>query len=645
MILFLLLINTITALEPNINSREMYINLNISSEMELTDKADYVYTELSLVPRDNFNQKITNLVTEPLAVFNEDRLTYKWINPGGNLKFMLNSDIITANSITEIKRKIPFPVNAGKEYLRYTKPTENIDINQDIIETASKIVEGEDDLFSAVYKIAEWIEDNIKYDLTTMTEEVSQKSSWVLENKYGVCDEISSLFISMLRSLEIPAKFISGVAYTNWNNINDFKPHAWVEVYFQDYGWIPYDLTYGQFAYIDATHVKLKESLDSDESSTKYTWKGKNADLKTKNLDIQAKLTKQKDEINSLIELKADVLKKSIGFDSYNIIETEIKNLNDFYIIVSLDISRTEKLENLEGKKIILLKPNEIKKEYWRIKLEELDKGYKYTFPVTIFSERNLTAETGFNAEYNEKRYTLNEIDEIIEENKKEEYKTLSKNIDLTCSIDKDSFHYYESVLIQCNVKNIGNIFLENLSICLKDCKDMDLGITQSKQVEFNFSAEETGKKEIKIRAENKDISKFSSLKIEVLDNPNITIGNIENPEKAEYNQPYEISFLLNKTSYSNPLNIKLILKQNHFTKEWSIKELVDNQQFKINLNGNNLSPGINNFEIKAVYYDKDNNQYAESKKFEIELINATFSQKIIISFKNIGKYIEELFK
>ena len=93
---------------------------------------------------------------------------------------------------------------------------------------------------------------------------------------------------------------------------------------------------------------------------------------------------------------------------------------------------------------------------------------------------------------------------ETWSECQEEEYKTLSKNIDLTCSIDKDSFHYYESVLIHCNVKNIGNIFLENLSICLKDCKDMDLGITQSKQVEFNFSAEETGKKEIKQRTQRR---------------------------------------------------------------------------------------------------------------------------------------------
>ena len=52
---------------------------------------------------------------------------------------------------------------------------------------------------------------NVKYDITTSTEDVSQKSSWVLKNKIGVCDEITNLFISLNRASGIPARFVSGV--------------------------------------------------------------------------------------------------------------------------------------------------------------------------------------------------------------------------------------------------------------------------------------------------------------------------------------------------------------------------------------------------------------------------------------------------
>src|SRR3989344_2391863 len=128
-ILLLLILPIAIALEPDLNSKEMYINLDISSAIDVVE-ADYVSAELSLVPRDNPNQKITNLFTEPLAVFNEDRLLYKWFNPNDNLKFGLNSDIITKNNILAIREKILFPLNVDEKYIKYTKPTENIDSNQ-----------------------------------------------------------------------------------------------------------------------------------------------------------------------------------------------------------------------------------------------------------------------------------------------------------------------------------------------------------------------------------------------------------------------------------------------------------------------------------------------------------------------------------
>ena len=58
--------------------------------------------------------------------------------------------------------------------------------DKDIIELASKLIEGEDDLFVVVHKLAAWTKNNINYNLSTLTAEVSQKASWVLENRQGV---------------------------------------------------------------------------------------------------------------------------------------------------------------------------------------------------------------------------------------------------------------------------------------------------------------------------------------------------------------------------------------------------------------------------------------------------------------------------
>jgi len=166
--------------------------------------------------------------------------------------------------------KVKFPIKELLDELEiYTRPSATVDSdNKEIIRLASVLAEGEDDLYQVAFKLAEWTKNNVKYDLSTLTASVSQKASWVLRNREGVCDELTNLFIAMARSLGIPAKFVSGIAYTNSPLFEEeWGPHGWAEIYFPGYGWIPFDVTYGEFGFIDPGHIKSKEALDADEPS------------------------------------------------------------------------------------------------------------------------------------------------------------------------------------------------------------------------------------------------------------------------------------------------------------------------------------------------------------------------------------------
>ncbi|MDX2160981.1 MAG: transglutaminaseTgpA domain-containing protein [bacterium] len=67
----------------------------------------------------------------------------------------------------------------------------------------------------------------------------------------GVCEHYVSAMIVMLRSLEIPARFVVGYGSGDYNPITNFyevranDAHAWVEVYFPGFGWLPFDPTPG----------------------------------------------------------------------------------------------------------------------------------------------------------------------------------------------------------------------------------------------------------------------------------------------------------------------------------------------------------------------------------------------------------------
>jgi len=654
-ILILALIPISIAQEDFLNTQKANLNINISSSISLEPlssdyRIEYIIADLSFFPREDDWQKVITLVTKPETEEIGNNLRYRWENRFDDLSFSVNSEIETRNMFNEVNKKVEFPLQSlPEEIIPYTLSSGNIDSNNnDIVLLSSSLAEGEDDLYIVVNKLADWVKDNIEYTLDTLTAEVSQKASWVLNNKEGVCDELTTLFIAMARSLGIPARYISGMAYTNWKGLNDFGPHAWAEVYFPDYGWIAFDVTYNQLGFVDPGHIKLKESIDSDEPSVEYEWKGMDIDIKTQDLDINTSILNKEEEIESLISIKAKALKNSIGFGSYNLIEAEITNLKGFYLTTELAISKTKELEVMgESKKNIILKPNEKKKVYWIIHLEQnLIPSYTYTFPVQIYSLRNITSKINFTSSRNEPIWEYEEINSLKEDIEEEAVKKYSRKVNLNCTTNKVEYYIYENPEIDCKIKNLGNVLLKNLKICLeKECETIDLGITQERSLDFPISLSSPGKKEVKVIAKNEQISKAVYHQIVVLERPDIIISDIEFPGDVSFKQEFLISFKLEKRSDSNPKYVDVKLSHNGLFKKWNINtELYDDQKFIIDMEGKMLDEGENRFSIFVEYKDKNNFDYNRTEEFNITLEDVTFFQKISIFLNKLSKRIENWF-
>jgi len=490
LIIFLfLIVNTASAqTDWFYNSEALDINLKVSSEViinptDLDYNVKYVLVNISFVPEEDINQKILRFDTEPLGEIENNAINFRFDEPTEkNLYFKYDADIRIFNRVIGIKEKIPFPVkDVPKENKLYLQSGTIIDSDDEgIIELASKLIEGEDDLFVVVHKLASWTKNNINYNLSTLTAEVSQKASWVLEYRQGVCDELTSLFIAMLRAVGIPAKFISGISFTNSPLFPEqWGAHGWAEVYFPNVGWVPFDVTYGEFGYVDPTHIKLKESFDSNEAGTKYRWLARNVNLDTKSLDIKAELLNIIGKTASPISIQANILKSDVGFGSYNIIEAQLQNLKDYYLSTEIILSRTNELEVFDGNvKQVLLMPKEKKSVYWLLKVDsDLKKNFIYTFPIVISSLRNFSGESSFKASDKDIIFSLGEMQDILDQKEEEVKKVYSRNVNLDCVIDDSEFYEYEDALITCIVKNTGNVFLKDLDVCYDKCKKIDLGI------------------------------------------------------------------------------------------------------------------------------------------------------------------------
>ena len=411
--ILLLLIPLAYAQEEYQNYQSLNINTDLSSEILLDKGVDYLSSEIFFFPRETNFQKITKKEYSETITEREDSILYEWDDPPSNLKFNLNYDLTSNFNLVKIKNKIPFPIEVPSEYEKYLEATTLINSDNIVIkETAEQIIGDEDDLYEVVYKLGSWGNDNIEYSLETLTEELTQNSVWVLQNKRGVCDELTVLFIAMLRSQGIPAKFVSGSSYTNI--IPGFGNHAWAEVYFPGKGWVPFDVTYGQYGYVDATHIKMRESHKAKEPSVSYRWSpgGKNIDVIP--LNISTTITSPTNKIPNYVNVNINTLKTQIKSGSYLPLEIELENNQDYYLTTTLYITKAPtELEN--NVKHILLKPKENKKVYWIITIpDELDDQFLYTSKIAIIDFFGTSDET--EVEYANKYpyYSLEEAEEKV---------------------------------------------------------------------------------------------------------------------------------------------------------------------------------------------------------------------------------------
>ena len=649
------LVNIVYAQEDwHRNSQNLVININVSSEAIIKPTSSdssvkYINVNLSHYPHECFNQEVLNLRIEPEAEVENNAMLFSWQNPKNKINFGYNVKIRINNYIIRVKDRVKFPIlDLPEELKQFTQPSEIIDSNdEDIIGFASEIAEGEDDLYVVAHKTAEWAKNNIEYDLSTLTADASQKASWVLDYRQGVCDEITSLFIAMLRSLGIPGKFVSGIAYTESELFpENWGPHGWAEIYFPGYGWVPYDVTYGQFGCIDPTHVKLKESVDSNEPSVQYKWAARNTDLETKKLDMSASLQETIGRVKDPISIDVNILKQNIGFGSYNLIEAVLENLEDYYISSEVYISRPKEVE-ITGDvfRNILLKPGKKKSVFWILKLtDDSKKNFIYTLPITVSTLRGSEKNADFESKKGDITYSFEEINNILNQKKEEEEKIYSKDVKIDCEIDEKEFYSYEKALLKCRIKNIGNTVLKNLNVCFEsECIKSDLGIAQEKS--FNYSVEKstTGNQESVFKVKSADLSKAEYIEYNVLDEPEIKIKDVESPNDVEYEDSFKIKFLLSRESVSTPYNAAITVAQNNFKKTWTVKELSEDRKFVINLLGRNLKKGINEFNILVKYEDGNGRAYKTQETFSVEIVNVTLIQNVLLALNQFMLFLENL--
>ncbi|HEY2148381.1 MAG TPA: transglutaminase family protein [Pirellulales bacterium] len=254
-----------------------------TTEYSYTESVPICHNELHLTPRETPHQRrlVSRLAIVPTPRLIESRLDYF----GNDATFFAIDEghdrlTVTASSRVRVSSPPQPPTNQAswesiRERLAADRTPANLDavqftLGSPHIETSPALAEYAAASFvvgrpwlEALLDLTRRIHAEFQYDQTATT--VSTPLAEVLNLRRGVCQDFAHLEIGCLRSLGLPARYVSGYVVTSPppgqpRLIGTDASHAWLAAYSLDDGWIDVDPTNDQIP--STKHIMLAWGRD-----------------------------------------------------------------------------------------------------------------------------------------------------------------------------------------------------------------------------------------------------------------------------------------------------------------------------------------------------------------------------------------------
>ena len=161
---------------------------------------------------------------------------------------VLNNAVQLFNTITCEEARIKFQTEHKLkiEVLQYLLPSPFINWDEDIKVFAESCLLPNKSLFEAVLDLIQKI--FTEFQFKSGATNINTPLKTVLKERKGVCQDFSHLAIASLRSVGIPAKYVSGYIETlppkgKVKLEGSDASHAWISVYIPEMGWCEFDPT------------------------------------------------------------------------------------------------------------------------------------------------------------------------------------------------------------------------------------------------------------------------------------------------------------------------------------------------------------------------------------------------------------------
>ena len=659
LLLTLVLIATASAMEWNLHSNEIVINTTVTGSVATTNPSavEFLNVSIQFFPTSTPYQKLLEqraLPENAVHLHTNQSVQFYFTNLRQYEEYSIQSLVQRSAAFTPIHEKIPFPITTlPTEIKQYMLPSDTIDSdNPTVIEVSQRLAERHNDLYKVVSEIGMWVSENIEYNLSTRSAEATYPSSWVLENRYGVCGEITNLFIGLLRAQGIPSRFMSGIAYSDAPYLDQpWGAHGWAEVYFPNIGWVPYDVTYQQYGYVDPTHITFSESLDAVSDSSLFQWRDNGATLDFAPLQTTTSIVSYDGAIQDMIDVDIKMYAERVGIGSYNRITATVTNRMNSYLTSSLQLGRVNHIEHIsDTRQTIILEPREKKEVTWIIKVsDEIDSGFLYTIPIVVASPyMKEPVQDTFQVDGYSQRYPQITFQEDL----RRETTTQASCLQLTCQDNATKVQLAGTdINVACTIRNTCEEDKQNIQICQDEdtCRSINVREGESTAVSFTTTLQEIGAEVLVFRLMHGDIETHSIVTVPVSDMPHIAIQELKYPANADYRGTANITFTALRTSHAIPYAVSIQIFSPQFSRSINLREIniekIDSSYaFNLAIPGSSFNHGQNNVTILLAYEDELGRRYTTRETITINLDDINLMQWFTLKFRRSVDWFVGLF-
>jgi hypothetical protein len=128
------------------------------------------------------------------------------------------------------------------EYKEYTAEREkHVIFTERIRRTADSLTAGIENPYLQAKAIYSWIDKTFPWASAREYSTIENIPEYVLSSGHGDCGQVTLLFMTLCRAKGIPTRWQSGFM----THPGDKNLHDWCEAYFEGYGWVPVDQSFG----------------------------------------------------------------------------------------------------------------------------------------------------------------------------------------------------------------------------------------------------------------------------------------------------------------------------------------------------------------------------------------------------------------